>query len=679
MVESFCFWFLFTGRSIISDELEDVTDAEPGRKKKERVKKPPNSMRVFDFHSFAPETGGRALHYQFLLTSRYSNGLVANNLKARERYNTAKTQRAIELAAVDPTFASIEFDIARLDGEIKGLTIQIDELTEFVRAEHQRRRTKRCKFPEKTTLRIKKDLRKNLKQQLSVLTKVIKPTEKQQEQLDAQRLEDQRELNHEFSRLGLDWGARAIANLSIGNLMRSKTPPSFKRFNTRQRLHVGHQIQHRLTWGQLCSPNHQCWIDKSINANDHKTSRRGQRRPIYTVHMRIGEAIEGGTEDATILKKSSYDWVTFKTIFHDIDRIQPTDIVRFVRFSRVKIGHRQRWKLQLVVERPETFNEPRDVHGFVGFDLGYRKKPDGSIRAAYWYGSDGCHGEVVIPELLLSAYRWAEQQQSTRDTNFDTIRGELVAWLKRNGTPLHWKARLDSLSSWKSPARLQEFVSWLNVSRLDEPSRRADNDELIFEKLHAWVKVERRLYSAEMHARESFKNARNESYKLLAHQLATRYRTLVLEDLDLVKLAKAPGDEAEGGPNSTAREQKSRAAIGNLRDSLLAKFSNHVWVDPAGTSKTCSQCLAYYRDFGSSPVFDVCSCPSIDRDLNAAINIVRVGCETSGDLQFMATPRGCCEITTCGGTNHRRLRGRGYQTGTSRNIDDNWVSDLLLQ
>jgi len=55
------------------------------------------------------------------------------------------------------------------------------------------------------------------------------------------------------------------------------------------------------------------------------------------------------------------------------------------------------------------------------------------------------------------------------------------------------------------------------------------------------------------------------------------------------------------------------------------------FVDPAYTSKCCSQCGAMFHDFSLSTRWVECNCGlSLDRDHNAAINILkRTGWDTS--------------------------------------------------
>ncbi len=663
MVGPLLFWFLFTAEGNMSDTSvkqadTQVVEVDEQPAKKTRVKKAEGSVRVFKFHAFKPLTGKLDLQNQFVLGSRYANGLVANDHLRRERYYAKRAAKTAELAAKDPELAAIVGNITTITERLTVLEGEIAALTKFVGEEHQRRRNKRCRFPEKTALKSKKNEYKALMQQQKQLSKQTALTESELDELHKDALKEHRANNETYSTLGLDFGTRWVINPVVGNLMRSPTPPKFKPFHVRQQHTVGHQLKigkHPMTWRDVLRENTVCWVDTSHNANDHKTSNRGKRRPIYRVRLRIGKKP----------KAEQHDYVTFEAIFHDINRILPTDLIRSVAFSRWFIGPRACYSLRFVVERPTLFpRRTTATTGFVGIDFGYRayKDEDSRIRAAYWFGSDGYHGELMLPYDFIQTYRHAEQLMAERKVEFNKIHEYMRAVFAEYGIPEVWAERLDSFAAWKSSARLLRFSAWLKYGDTRAYPENLPQWQSMIDALNTWARNEHRCYSAEMHIRRSWQNARNESYHLFANALADRYHTVVLEDLDLVKLGKAPGPEAEGGPNATAREQKNRTALGLLRNILVSKFQQHAFVNPAGTSKTCSSCGAYYADFGSERVFDPCQCGPIDRDLNAAINIMHRGCEQFGTAKFTVTPRVHCEVTACGGTNNKRRRQNAIET-----------------
>lgn len=75
----------------------------------------------------------------------------------------------------------------------------------------------------------------------------------------------------------------------------------------------------------------------------------------------------------------------------------------------------RQWQLALSISMPRktiTHERPKEV---VGIDVGWRIKPDGGLRVAYWYGSDGQQGELVLPSRMMAHMDWTEQVQADID------------------------------------------------------------------------------------------------------------------------------------------------------------------------------------------------------------------------------------------------------------------------
>ena len=82
----------------------------------------------------------------------------------------------------------------------------------------------------------------------------------------------------------------------------------------------------------------------------------------------------------------------------------------------------RQWQLALTIsipKRPLAHERPKEV---VGIDVGWRIKPDGGLRVAYWYGSDGEQGELVLPARMMAHMDWVEQTQA--DIDNEIIYGE---------------------------------------------------------------------------------------------------------------------------------------------------------------------------------------------------------------------------------------------------------------
>lgn len=82
----------------------------------------------------------------------------------------------------------------------------------------------------------------------------------------------------------------------------------------------------------------------------------------------------------------------------------------------------RQWQLALTISTPKAqvaHTRPKDV---VGIDVGWRIKPDGSLRVAYWYVSDREQGELVLPARMMEHMDWVDQTKA--DIDNEIVYGE---------------------------------------------------------------------------------------------------------------------------------------------------------------------------------------------------------------------------------------------------------------
>ncbi len=127
---------------------------------------------------------------------------------------------------------------------------------------------------------------------------------------------------------------------------------------------------------------------------------------------------------------------------------------------------------------------------------------------------------------------------------------------------------------------------------------------------------------------EHVANQRKDYLNKLAHTLVRDYDAIALEDLQITNLVR------------------SRHLSKSILDSGWSAFRQYLtykaenagreiaFVNPAYTSKCCSNCGAVFQDFSLSTRWVKCDCGlSLDRDHNAALNILsRAGWDTSVKL-----------------------------------------------
>lgn len=119
---------------------------------------------------------------------------------------------------------------------------------------------------------------------------------------------------------------------------------------------------------------------------------------------------------------------------------------------------------------------------------------------------------------------------------------------------------------------------------------------------------------------ERIANRRKDFLDKLAHGLIVKNNRIAIEDLQVKNMVR----------NSRLSKSIMDAGWGYFRQRLEAKAAEAgrlvVAVNPAYTSKTCSDCGAIFDDMSLSTRWIDCDCGlSIDRDHNAALNILRLG------------------------------------------------------
>lgn len=116
---------------------------------------------------------------------------------------------------------------------------------------------------------------------------------------------------------------------------------------------------------------------------------------------------------------------------------------------------------------------------------------------------------------------------------------------------------------------------------------------------------------------EHVANQRKDYLNKLAHDLVQHYDAIALEDLRIVNMVR----------NKHLSKSILDSGWGYFRERLCVKAANAgravIFVDPAYTSRACSNCGALFQDFNLSTRWVECACGlSLDRDHNAALNIL---------------------------------------------------------
>jgi hypothetical protein len=311
-------------------------------------------------------------------------------------------------------------------------------------------------------------------------------------------------------------------------------------------------------------------------------------------------------------------WVRAPIHYH-----RPLPEGAFVKWAYLryrKIGTSLFWQAQFVVASASGFPLGAGVsgHGRVGIDVGWRVRPDG-LRVAFWVGSDGRQGELVIPSYQVDGWRLCDRLRGHRDDNFNAARADLLAWLTGHpgALPAWLEEALANLGQWRSSERLDRVVfEWGN--------RPFAGDEEIYERLRAWRKQERHLHEWEDNQRQKMIAWRDNFYRNAVATWRKAYGTAVLEERFAKKFMLLPPVECTDPINAEARWNQRVAAIGRLSELVKEGMPAVEFRSAVNTTRQCHQC-------GHTETFDaarelVHTCPNCaaeyDQDENAGRNLL---------------------------------------------------------
>lgn len=428
--------------------------------------------------------------------------------------------------------------------------------------------------------------------------------------IDQWAREAAKEARAEFSGRGLYWGTYCLVEHAAERMRRSKDDPRFRPFTGEGAIAV--QLQGGLPWEELFSGRDtRVQIDPVPPEAWREKGRRRRAKLCKTIaRLRVGS-----NEDR------SPRWIEVPVWFH---RPMPDGArVKWVYLHRRRKGLRWVYELHFAIELPsERILDPAPPL-VCGIDFGWRKVPAG-LRVAYLVGEDGHEEEVVVPESWLQAMEKVRRLRSHQDLHFNEMRDRLAAWLSGREVPDWLREATAGLSQWRSPGRLRQLAEvWAE--------RRFEGDEEIFQRLWAWRKQDRHLYTWASDLRAKLIGHRREIYRVFAARVAARYRYVCLEAMDLREIAERGEAEDEAPMPAPLGDLRRMAALSLLRQCLASALRKRggqlVEVDPKHTTLACHVCGHINRFDAESKVLHRCEhCGTLwDQDRNAAINLLRRG------------------------------------------------------
>ena len=244
--------------------------------------------------------------------------------------------------------------------------------------------------------------------------------------------------------------------------------------------------------------------------------------------------------------------------------------------------------------------------------------------------------EVKAPSEMVSALEHVINLQSELDDAAADLGKTITPLLKNNPLPEeHQKYRM-----WRSIAnrptditlsfeKAYKLAIWLNY----EPDAFPKD---LTEKVHTWWRSYSRKYREIHNRRRKQLTHRKHFYRETAAKLVNQQRLIVLEEIALRRFAETIDKDTK--LSNKARAQRFLGAVSEFRDAIKNAADRdgvpYIEVNPAYTSKTCSECGVLNKSLQSENEWTCTSCGVVhDRDINAANNLQKIGKQYLEDVK----------------------------------------------
>lgn len=339
---------------------------------------------------------------------------------------------------------------------------------------------------------------------------------------------------------------------------------------------------------------------------------------------RVGIAVDGGRVTGHFLVGQTL--LDFDCVYHrplpDGARLKYFDLIgrevikpggRLVNGSYRATKAMWEWRLVVAVEHPPT--APLVRTGSCGIDLGWRMRPDGSLRVGYLVAEQE-NEEICLPAALIAEF----QRTLTLQSEIDTLTEQAMTSIRFGieEEQVNYPPALVERLKKKRWARSTLF--WI---------LRITADDAIRATLERWAHETTRLCQAQRRLSRYCQHYRNDWYRKRAWDLAHGYGEIIIEDLDLRELRKK--EKREGKVALKLSEYLGRFAnLSFFRQAIIeaaAKTGTIITKKPAAyTTLRCHVCGEIIEQNDGSLFL---TCPqghTIDQDENAGHNL-------RGDIQ----------------------------------------------
>lgn len=420
---------------------------------------------------------------------------------------------------------------------------------------------------------------------------------------------------------GVYWGTYLLHEQAMRSAATAPTPPEFVPWTGQGRVSV--QLQGGLRIGDLESdtrlqiaPGRR--MTQSVGTASHgiPLNGNGERVGRGALRSRVLRLRVGSDGRAPI-------WAEWPMQMHR--ELPAGGRIKVATVSLRRRGTRWDWSVQIVVDDEEgegRAGRPSPTEGAVALNLGYARRDDGQIRAGYAYGSDGWHREILAPARLSEALDKADSIRAIRDRLMDEARAALGQWIGPQdpaSIPAWFVERTRHMAAWRSAGRFASLARDWRPGWWDAGS---DGYDL----LERWRARDLHLERYETGLRSSTLRARRDAYRVLARELASRYRTLIIDDTDLRNFQELPDVESEEDPaHPAARRQRVVVAPHELRGACTDAFGRERTVRRSAVDVTREHAgCGHVNPRADSRELTCGGCGVLyDQDANACQNLLR--------------------------------------------------------
>jgi hypothetical protein len=511
-------------------------------------------------------------------------------------------------AEVNKTRRALFPDYDQLQQEYDRASAEVDKLRDEVAKANQKARRKCVTKEQRAAIKVAADSRRSVYATLRERRQALweDPTFKTK----MQEIEERHALACKEARrwISNDKGLYSYSYIGVEESLkdlRKGPPPEFRKWDGSGRLccqiQLGKTYPFPMTWDRACSG-----LDSRLRVKQVDGKR-------WLVSVRLGSSGVGNREPV---------WVDCPIVLHR--PLPEGSVIKWVYLLRRREGLRGNreagrvetvwgYSLCFVITRAEGYDkEDRAEAGSVAIDVGWRLVEDG-LRVAYWVGSDGREGSLVIPSERLEYARKCRDLQSIRDQHFDEIKARLLEYV----------AGLDEVPAWlaEGTAHLAQWRSKVKLLQLLDKWQRHAGDGEIYEALVAWRRKELHLCRWETDQREKWGRWRKDFYRCFWARLRREYRRAVVENLNVSQMRRkaGPEEERDGG----LIPYRNFASVGLL----LSLATMDLVKRPAEyTTVTCHKC-GKVCDWDKAELRHTCEhCGADwDQDANACRNLLASG------------------------------------------------------